>query len=154
MFLHAYSFLLSPPRPCASGRVEGEPDHKSKSNPNPLGEGFMPPPYPLHGSGSVPCWSAFPKYLVLRAIKNRFYFLIVFRCHLASILGPISDPFWSLFDAQIDPSSVQDAFSSLIFFKNVIFTKTYKNPLILNIFDPKIDPKTTQDRPKTDPRGC
>ena len=27
-------------------------------NPSPLGEGFMPPPYPLHGSGPVSCWSA------------------------------------------------------------------------------------------------
>ena len=30
----------------------------------------MPPPHPLHGSGSLGPWSALPGYLVLRAIKT------------------------------------------------------------------------------------
>ena len=41
-------------------------NHKSQiqpnPNPSPLGEGFMPPPYPLHGSGPLGFWSAVPKY--------------------------------------------------------------------------------------------
>ena len=78
----------------------------------------MPPPYPLHGSGSLGCWSALPGEVVLRAIKNRSYFLIVFRSHFGPMFGPIWEPFWTLFGTQIGPSSVQDALSSLIFFKN------------------------------------
>ena len=77
----------------------------------------MPPPYPLHGSGPLGLWSAFPGYLVLRSIQNRSYFLIVFQSHFGSISAPIWEPSWSLFGVKIDPSSVQDAFSILIFFK-------------------------------------
>ena len=54
-------------------------------------------------------------------------FWLQFWSVLASILAPISEPFWTLFGIKIGPSSVQDAFSSSIFFKNVIFTKTFKN---------------------------
>ena len=101
---------------------------KSQSNPNPspLGEGFMPPPYPLHGSGSLRTWSALPRLRLSRAIGNRSYFLIVFRCHFGSILGPIWEPFGTLFGIKIGPSSVQVAFLSFIFFKNMIFTKPFK----------------------------
>ena len=84
----------------------------------------MPPPYPLHGSGSLGCWNALPGYHVLRGIKNRSYFLIVFQSHFGSILAQILEAFWTLFDIQIDPSSVQDAFPSLI---NAISTKTFKH---------------------------
>ena len=84
----------------------------------------MPPPYPLHGSGSAGCWSAVPKDSVLRAIKNRSYFLIVFRSHVGSIWGPIWEPFGTPFGVKIDPRCVQDALPSLIFFKNMMFTKT------------------------------
>ena len=54
----------------ASGRVDRVESNKSQSNPNPspLGQGFMPPPYPLHGSGSDCCWSAVPKDHGLKAI--------------------------------------------------------------------------------------
>ena len=82
----------------------------------------MPPPYPLHGSGSDGCSSVLTGELVLRAIKNRSYFLIVFRSHVGSILGPIWEPFGTPFGVKIDPRSVQDALPSLIFFKNTIFT--------------------------------
>ena len=87
----------------------------------------MPPPYPLHGSGPLGLWSAFPGDLGLRAIKNRPYFLIVFRSHFEPIFGPIWEPFWTLFGVKIDPSSVQDAPPSLIFFKNAMFMKPFKN---------------------------
>ena len=87
----------------------------------------MPPPYPLHGSGPLACWSALPPYLVLRSIKNRSYFLIDFPSHFGSIFGPIWEPFGTLFGVKIDPNFVQDAFPSLIFFKNVMFTKPFKN---------------------------
>ena len=87
----------------------------------------MPPPYPLHGSGSLGCWSAFPGYLVIRSVKNRSYFLNVFRSRVGSILSPIWEPFGTLFGVKIDPSSVQVAFLSFIFFKNMIFTKPVKN---------------------------
>ena len=90
--------------------------------------------------------------LVLRSIKNRSYFLIVFRCHFGSILGPIWEPFGTLFGIKIGPSSVQVAFLSFIFFKNMIFTKPFKNHLILMIFQPKMGPKTTPNWPKTTPR--
>ena len=41
----------------ASGRVDqGQSQIQPNPNPSPLGEGFMPPPYPLHGSGSLACW--------------------------------------------------------------------------------------------------
>ena len=69
-----FSFLAlksaeAPSEANASGRVDqGQLQIQPNPNPSPLGEGFMPPPYPLHGSGSLACWSAFPGYLVLRAI--------------------------------------------------------------------------------------
>ena len=47
----------------------------------------MPPPYPLHGSGTLHFWNAFPNLYVLRAIQNRSYFLTVFRSHFGSIWG-------------------------------------------------------------------
>ena len=87
----------------------------------------MPPPYPLHGSGSGSLSSAVTGEVVLRAIKNRSYFLMIFRSLFGSIFGPIWGPLGSLFGVQIGPSSVQDASSSLIFFKNVIFTKPLQN---------------------------
>ena len=83
----------------------------------------MPPPYPLHGSGSLGFWSAVPRESVLRAIQNRSYFLIVFRYHFGSILDPIWDPFGTPFGVKIDPRFVQDALRSLIFFKNIVFTE-------------------------------
>ena len=83
----------------------------------------MPPPYPLHGSGPGTCWSAVPKDSVLRAIKSRSYFLIVFRSHVGSILGPIWEPFGAPFGIKIDPRSAQDALRSLILFKNTMFTE-------------------------------
>ena len=82
----------------------------------------MPPPYPLHGSGSLRFWSAVPMDSLLRAMKNRSYFLIVFPTHFGSIWAPIWEPFGTPFGVKIDPRSVQDAFPSLIFFKNMIFT--------------------------------
>ena len=87
----------------------------------------MPSPYFLHGSGPLACWSAFPGEVALRSIKNRSYFLIVFLIRFGSILISFGDPFGSLFATQIDPSSVQVAFLSFIFFKNMIFTKPIKN---------------------------
>ena len=86
----------------------------------------MPPPYPLHGSGSLGCWSALPGYLVLRAIQNRSYFSIDFRCHFGSIFGPIGEPFGTLYGVKLDQNFVQVAFFSFIFFKNMMFTKTFK----------------------------
>ena len=83
----------------------------------------MPPPYPLHGSGPLGRWSAFPLDLVLRSIPNRSYFFIVFRSHFGSIWGPIWEPFGTPCGTQIDPRSVQEAIPSLIFFKNAMFTK-------------------------------
>ena len=86
----------------------------------------MPPPYPLHGSGSDPCWSSVPGDSVLRAIKNRSYFLILVRSDFVSMLGPIWEPFGTPFGVKIDPRFVQEALRSLIFFKNTMFTEPLK----------------------------
>ena len=111
----------------------------------------MPSPYPLHGSGSGYFSSAVTGELVLRSIKNRSYFFIDFPSHFGSIFGPIWEPFGTLFGVKIDPNFVQVAFLSFIFFKNVIFTKPFKNQWILMIFQPKMGPKTIQNWPKTTP---
>ena len=90
----------------------------------------MPPPTPSTAPARIavgaPSQSTRP-FFDLESIKNRSYFFIDFPSHLGSIFGSIWEPFGTLFGIKIGPSSVQDAFSSSIFFKNVIFTKTYKN---------------------------
>ena len=74
-----------------------------------------------------------------------FYrFSIPFWIDFWSHLGAFWDPLWR----QIGPSSVQDAFSSSIFFKHVIFTKTLKIHWFVLICQPQMDPK----RPKTGPK--
>ena len=47
----------------------------------------MPPPYPLHGSGSDRRWSAVTGELVLRSIQNRFF------------VHGFQMPFWLHFEA-------------------------------------------------------
>ena len=80
----------------------------------------------------------------LKSYQNSILFLIGFQSHFSSIWARIWKPFWILFGVKVDPNSVQDAFSSFIFFKNVIFTKTLSKPL-------KIDDFSTQDRSENDP---
>ena len=69
------------------------------------------------------------------------------------MVDPILEPFWVQIGVKIDPRSVKMQFQTLSFSKHLFFTKPFENQWNLMIFDPKIDPKTTQDRPKTDPRG-
>ena len=87
----------------------------------------MPPPYPLHGSGSLGTWSALPGEVVLRAIKNRSYFSIVVRSHFGPIFGSIWDPFWTLFDVKNRPSSINMSSQTLSASKMWMFTKPFKN---------------------------
>ena len=138
-------------------RAKGtDPQIQPNPNPSPLGEGFMPPPYPLHGSGSESCWSAVPKYHPFFSIQNRSYFLIVFRCHFGSILGPFWAPTWGHFSPFWRPSSAKFALKSVMEayqHQKLQFsgkpTKTCEKTIKITprwlLKQPKIDPRRLQD---------
>ena len=116
----------------------------------------MPPPTPLHGSGSLTSWSAFPGCLVLRSIKNRSYFLIVFRCHFGSILGSFWAPTWGHFSPFWRPSSAKFALKCVLeayHHQKCQFsgksTKTNEKSIKITprwlLKQPKIDPRWLQD---------
>ena len=85
---------------------------------------------------------------IIKSSKNRAWFLN----HFMSILVPIWAPILDLFGIQIAPILIQKDLQTFFVSKMLIFTKCFKNQWFLMIFHSKMDPKTTQDEAKTDPR--
>ena len=77
----------------------------------------MPPPYPLHGSGSLGCW----RWCRTRWLQDRFKINQKIHHIFKSMFDACWDPFWRHVGSIFVPFLVSDRFWTLIFIKHVDF---------------------------------